>query len=274
MTNKWKILIGIFACVALIISWFLLTPVDIRPALLKKGIRDQNYLRGKELLDQMQEAYGGKDLWSSYEKGSYSQIADWYENRLGLAGWEILPQHFEMTSTLGSDDAEFTLLNGPYSGQIWGIENWNTYRFKDGQKDFTLNENYQQKLIYKNYWFQFPFRISEAPIVAFGGTRMVRDKEYDLLYITWGSVAANGKYDQYVLYLDKETHLIEWLTFTLREKLKSIKITARFDDFKTIGGIVAPFSQFITVGAPGTDGLKMHENRYQWIQFGGERVMR
>ena len=41
----------------------------------------------------------------------------------------------------------------------------------------------------------------------------------DEFFVTWGSEAANGDYDQYVLYLDKETRLIEWLNFTLRERL-------------------------------------------------------
>ena len=68
----------------------------------------------------------------------------------------------------------------------------------------------------------------------------------DEFFVTWGSEAANGDYDQYLLYLDKETRLIEWLNFTLREKVNFARITAQFTDFKTINGIVSPFTQYIT----------------------------
>lgn len=80
--------------------------------------------------------------------------------------------------------------------------------------------------------------------------------------------------DQYVLYLDKETRFVEWLHFTLRDKFNFIHPTAQFTDFKTINGIVAPFNQYITMGTPEERGTKFHENRYQWIQFGTERVER
>ena len=76
------------------------------------------------------------------------------------------------------------------------------------------------------------------------------------------------------MYLNKETKLVEWLHFTLREKFNFMHITAHFTDFKEINGIAAPFSQYITIGRPEKLGSKMHENRYQWIEFGGVRVNR
>ncbi len=254
--------------------WIVFTPSDLRPDRIRSGISDEDFAKGKELLQEMQTAYGGLDDWLSYKTGSYSQIADWYDDKLGMANWDELPQQFEMTSTLGTDDSEFTLLNGPNKGQTWGVEDWKSYQLKSGQKEFVHNEKYHHKLIYKNYWFQFPFRISEAPIIAYAGESTVNGEAYDLLYATWKTETPNREFDQYVMYLDKETRLVEWLNFTVRQKLKFIKITAQFTDFKTINGVVAPFSQYITMGNPESDGQKMHENRYQWVQFGDEKVMR
>jgi len=53
-----------------------------------------------------------------------------------------------------------------------------------------------------------------------------------------------------------------------------MNITAKFTDFKKVNGITCPFSQYITIGNPEEGGRKMHENRYQWIEFGGKRVER
>lgn len=274
MKKKWKI-IGIILGILLIGGlWFILTPTDIRPTYLGDKIAEKDFTKGKALLKEMQNAYGGMDNYLAQKTGTYAQIADWYEDKMGISGWDELPQQFQMTSILGTDDCEFTLLNGPNKSQTWGVQDWKSYQNKNGQKDFVRNEKYHHKLIYKNYWFQFPFRISEAPIIAYAGESTVKGKTYDLLYATWGSEFANEEYDQYVLYLDKETRLVEWLNFTLREKANFAKITAQFTDFKSINGIVSPFSQYISVGNPESPGPKVHENRYQWIQFGEERVNR
>ena len=274
MKKFWKITAIII--VALLIGgwWFVNTPSDLRPDYLGAKIAEKDYAKGKFLLQEMQAAYGGMDNWLAHKTGSYAQIADWYDDKLGIAGWDELPQQFQMTSILGTDDSEFTLLNGMNKGQIWGVQDWKSYQNINSQKEFIPNEKYHHKLIYKNYWFQFPFRISEAPIIAYAGESTIKGKTYDLLYVTWGSEAANREYDQYVLYLDKETKFVEWLNFTLREKVNFVRITAQFTDFKTINGIVSPFTQYITLGNPEDDGRKMHENRYQWIQFGDEKVSR
>lgn len=255
--------------------WFVYTPKDIRPAYLQGEITEKDYQAGKTLLAEMQAAYGGKDQWLAHQTGTYAQEADWYEDKFGRAGWDTLPQQFQMTSILGTDDCEFTLLNGKNKGQTWGVTDWNSYQKKeDGTKQFIENEKYEHKLIYKNYWFQLPFRISEAPIIAYGGEATAYGKTYDLLYATWGSEAANSQYDQYLMYIDQETRMIEWLQFTLRENFVFVQITAQFTDFKKVNGITCPFSQYITFGKTGEDNPKVHENRYQWIQFGMEKVMR
>ena len=275
MKKKWKIILGIMVIILLGLLWFVMTPIDIRPEYLEGKIAEKDYVKGKALLNEMQVAYGGMDNWLAHKTGSYAQVADWYDDKLGIAGWDELPQQFQMTSTLGTDDSEFTLLNGPNKGQTWGVQDWKAYqKKKNGEREFIPNEKYQHKLIFKNYWFQFPFRIGEAPIIAYAGESTVNNKTYDLLYATWGSEAPNRQYDQYVLYLDQDTKFVEWLHFTLRDKFNFIHPTAQFSDFKTINGIVAPFNQYITMGTPEERGTKFHENRYQWIQFGEKRVER
>jgi len=264
-----------FLIAAVVITWFILTPKDIRPPYLKKeNIEDAESL-GHVLLHEVQKAYGGKEHWLSFDIASYQQTADWYEDKFGTSGWDTLPQKFIMTSELGTDNSEFRLLNGQNSGQNWGVKNWNSYRLDaNGDMEYEENEKYQHKLIYKNYWFQFPFRISEAPIILYAGEEAVYGKNYDLLFVTWGSEEANKDYDQYVLYIDQQTRLIEWLQFTIRDKFRFLQLTAQFADFDEINGIICPFTQYITMGKTGNQNRKIHENRYEWIQFGDIKVKR
>lgn len=275
MKKKWKIILGILLVAIIGALWFAMTPVDLRPDYIGDKISEKDYDKGKAIMKEMQEAYGGKSHWLSHKKGSFAQVADWYEDKLGLSGWDVIPQEIQMTCDLGTEDATVTLLNGPNTGKSWGVENWKYYeQVTDGSKQFLEDEKYKDKIVFKNYWFQFPFRIDEAPIIAYAGESTVKGESYDLVYATWGSEAANRDYDQYILYIDKETRLVEWLHFTIRDKLKFIHSTAQFTDFRTIGGIVAPFNQFITRGTPEEDGAKFHENRYQWVQLGEERMDR
>jgi len=255
--------------------WFAFTPVDIRPDHISVGISDSDYVRGKTLMAEMQSAYGGKDHWLAHKAGSFAQVADWYEDKLGLSGWDVMPQELQITSTLGTENCELKLLNGPNTAKSWDNTDSNHYETSaTGDRAIAEDDKFKLKLDFKNYWFQFPFRIGEAPIVAYAGESTVKGESYDLLYATWGDESANRDYDQYILYLDKETRLVEWLHFTIRDKLKAIHSTAHFTDFRTISGVIAPFNQFITRGAPEDDGPKFHENRYKWVQFGEERVIR
>ena len=272
MKTKWKIILAILAGLVALVVWFINHPVDIRPKSLKNGIIQEQYTQGQKLMNEVQEAYGGKKHWLSFGTGSYAQVADWYDDPLGRSGWDELQQQFEMTSVLGTDDSELKLLNGINQGQRWGVENWESYKMIDGKKEFQHNEKYHHKLIYKNYWFQFPYRISEAPIIAYGDKSTINGIQYDILFTTWGSEKANWQFDQYVMYVHPKTRLIEWLNFTLREKIKIINITAHFTDFQKINGITLPYSQYITLGGPHSNVKKMHENRYQWIQFGDQKV--
>ena len=275
MKKKWKIVLGILSILALVAAGFINTPVDIRPPYLKRGASEADYAKGQQLMEAMQNAYGGKDHWLAQQTGSFAQEADWYEDKLGVAGWDTTLQQFQMTSVLGTDNSELTLLNGPCKGQPWGVQDGKTYQKNtDNQQIFLPNDQYQHKLIFKNYWFQFPFRISEAPIVVYAGEATVDGETYDLLFASWGSETPNRDYDQYVLYLDQETRQLEWLHFTLRDIFKFMHTTAHFTDFRSVNGVVVPFNQYVTSWSPEGKRPKFHENRYQWRQFGKERVER
>ena len=247
--------------------WWFNRPVDIRNKYLRHSLTADDYEKGKALIREMETAYGGKEAWLRQLMVSFVQRAEWY-GRQKISHWDTLPKRFELRAKPGSDNCEMTLLNGPNTGTIWGVENGQTYTFdQDRNRKNTEPNAYTDKLIYKNYWFQFPFRIGEAPIIAYAGSEELEGKNYDLIYATWGSEKANPEYDQFVLYLNKESRLVEYLHFTVREKFGAIGLTAKFEDFRRIGPFRLPQSQFVRLGNPLKKGLKMHENHYELIQL-------
>jgi len=241
-------------------------PTDIRNEYLKQGINEEDKRKGKELLSKMENAYGGWAEWKKYKYGCFIQEADWY-GRKTISHWDTLPQRFEMRCELGSNNSELTLLNGKNKGSKYWIEDGDQKR-QQKNKEIELKKNeYHEKMLFKNYWFQFPFRIREAQIISYGGEEELNGQKYNILYATWGSETANKDYDQFVLYLNKSTHKIEKLYFTVREKLNKISLTAEFKDFRNTNGLELPYSQYVRYGKPDDNGIKFHENHYKEVWF-------
>ena len=257
----------VFASMASLIYFFLI-PVDIRNDYLKKELKASDYKKGERLIQEMEMAYGGKEKWLNYRKGSFIQVADWY-GRKKVSGWDTLPQRYEMTTFLGTGNCQLTLLNGPNKGVVWGIEKQKTFRVNsNGEKYYLENAKQADKLIFKDYWFQLPFRIGEASILIYGGKETVNNEIYDVVYATWGSEKANSDYDQFLLYLDQESRLIEYLYFTVRDKMKGARLTTRFDNFKSVDQMILAHDQYVQYGRPQASGIKLHENHYELIQLG------
>ena len=82
---------------------------------MKKGLNENDIQKGKELLNKMELAYGGKEEWEKYKYGEFKQKADWY-GRTKLSNWDTVPQLFKMKCELGSNNSEMILLNGKNKG--------------------------------------------------------------------------------------------------------------------------------------------------------------
>ena len=253
----------------LLLGFVILTSqtVDIRNDYLRSELQEEDYAKGRAMLQEMEDAYGGKENYLAYQQATFIQKADWY-GRKRISNWDTVPQRFQMVSYPHSEDCELTLLNGPNTGLKWGLADGKSYTIQEGQaRQYAQNDHQKDKLIFKNYWFQFPFRVGEAEIVSYAGKAEVAGKSYDLVYATWGSEAANGDYDQFLLYLDPETRMIAYLHFTVRDKFKVLSMTAKFDNFKTVDQLTLPHSQYVTFGKPPSRKIKAHENHYEEIRF-------
>jgi hypothetical protein len=259
------VLLLIFTAAAIYIFYY---PTDIRTASLLDGVEAADYEKGKALIAEMEAAYGGKEEWMAYKEGVFIQSANWY-GRKAISHWDVSPQRFILRCELGTDNSELKLLNGPNTGIRWGIENGTSYSIHSNQERKTEEYNrYSDKLLFKSYWFQFPFRVGEAEFISYAGEATVEGQAYDLVFATWGSEAANATYDQFILYLNKETHLIDWLYFTVRDKIPAVPICAKFDNFKYVDKIVLAHDQYVMQGKPGAKGVKLHENHYEAIHLG------
>ena len=89
---------------------------------------------------------------------------------------------------------------------------WATYKIKpSGDVEFKEDKTLKTLLPTIQYWFEFPFRIIESDIVTYAGEASLNGTDYDLVFTSWGKAEPQKKIDQYLIYINKETHLIDYI---------------------------------------------------------------
>ena len=93
-----------------------------------------------------------------------------------------------------------------------------------------------------------------APIVYYAGEETFKDKSYQLVFVSWEKVEPHKEHDQYLLYINPESKMIEMAEYTVRENYLPasgfLHGSIIFDDFRTVEGISIPFKQSIFINSP------------------------
>lgn len=91
----------------------------------------------------------------------------------------------------------------------------------------------------------FVFEMRSADVVQYAGEVKWRGQSYVRIYMTWGEPNPNWKVDQYVLWINKKTHLMERFDCTARHILPYIrfpfaKASVLFTGYRSINGLQVP----------------------------------
>jgi len=246
-------LIGLPALLGMaMVGMYSMPLADLRNDKLKQGITETMIKRGKKLLNSSAEAHGLKE----YKKLTTIEF-DFKENWNGLMGTMMRPwpennQKIRMKSLLRTFTSNIEFLEGKGKGEIWGIQAWSTYKKNDKNSKihFENDGTVEFFLPTAQYFTELPFRVTQADIIAYMGEKTVNNKKYRLVFATWGSVKPNKKFDQYVIYINKESSLIEKMTYTVRDMMGFMQATVHFDNYKSTQGVTMPSKMTWTMDAP------------------------
>lgn len=242
---------------------------DIRPEILATLDTDNPpsaaaLSRGRLLLEGAANKHG-LAAWKRYHTTSVRVTDNWYGTiaRM-LSPWPAADVRFDISFANGKSAvrAEFVQLEADedseqLAGLVWGVQNWKVYEQpKGGSAEFVDNNDIRFILPTVQYFISLPFRLIEAPIVVDAGSTTIAGTDYDRVLVTWDSVEANDEYDQYVVYIDKSTGLIDKVEYTVREIMSFITGTMHYGDFRNVGGVTVGFDQ--TVTSSPTDADPMH----------------
>ena len=242
------------------ISLFLLQScgiLDLRTKTLKKnGATEATKLKGEQLLESVWIKQGYNKL-NRHEVYSFRGNDTW-KGLLGRMGhlWPERESDMNFKYKVGTFDGQIQFLNGAENKVKIGLQNWNYYELKEGQisfKDKSIKEN--EKRVFGisafQYFSEMIDRLRNAPIISYAGENSFRGQKYDLVFCTWGEEKAHIEHDQYVVWINKETGVMDFVQFTIRESYlkppgyKMLGGAIEFTDLKNIDGILVPHKQLI-----------------------------
>lgn len=240
---------------------------DLRPDDLT--ISSSAETKGRQLLAMMEGAHGSKAALMAHRTYSVELRDEWTPGiaRAVAMPWEFSGQKIRLDTEATTDDSRITFLEGDMEGTVWGVQHWATYTQQPGEEPvFAQDDDVWFWGPTVQYFFEAPFRLSEGGVVSYAGQRELGGKNHDLVYITWGSAEPQDDIDQYVAWLDAETHRLAYLEYTVRDLGGFLSYIIHYEGYRDIQGVMVP-TTMTTHSAPGRDAVG-HKMTVDSVTFG------
>lgn len=209
--------------------------------------------KGIKLLDEACRKQG-MDKLHEHKTYTYTGTDDW-KGRLGKTGklWPNSNIKLQFKHEVGSFYAQVKFLDGKKAGDYAGLQNWKYYYAENGNspKLQKTNEKIEFGISAYHYFSEMIDRLRSARIVSYMGEHEFNGKVYDKVFCTWNKPEAHREADQYVVWINRETGMTEYVTYTLREsylrppRYKSVYGGVQYSNFKEIDGIQIPHKHTI-----------------------------
>ncbi|MBR32867.1 MAG: hypothetical protein CMN77_16310 [Spirochaetaceae bacterium] len=277
MQHTFSRLSAFAAVAAMMLSTAYCSLADIRPDSIKTGITEDQFTRGREILNRAVEAHGGLDRWNKAGPVVVEFSDEWpgFLNRALFMPWPENPVDAALYLLPGQDNSRIVIRKGESRGEFMGLQNWVPYsgESEDGlTADVELepdNDDIKFWVPTLNYFLQLPFRIGEADVVAYAGERELDGRVFQLVFVSWNRAEPQDMVDQYLLWIEKKTGYIEFATYTVRDMGGFVTGTMHYSDFESQDGLVIARSQAV-VDSPEEPGEPLHRLSIQKIHFNAD----
>jgi hypothetical protein len=176
-------------------------------------------------------------------------------------------------------DAQLTFLDGKTQGQVIGLQAWNYYEKPvNGKISFDVED--KPKHIFGmaafQYFTELIGRLSNAELIRYMGETPFKGQAYHQVFVTWGSLKGNDKHDQYIIYINQQSNMVDYVSYTIRENYLDMPGsgmfygTMGFSDFRSIHGFQVPFTQTVFMNGPKEDNEDyVHQLKLESFSFDG-----
>jgi len=223
--------------------------------------------KGQTILKAAMQAHGA-DQWDEIGKyevtledeffGTVGKIANPHKVNPVPVALTLKPRKFEGLMKFRDKQIKY---------QAWGVENGQGYAINwEGEKIAKREDDALFWIPTYQYFIEFPARILEADVFRYIGTDTIEGKVCDQVFVSWGKIEPQKEFDQYLVWVDQETHLIQKIEYTVREAGSFISGYVLLQELKDFGGIKIPTR--MPVGSSMLkEGKYMHEMRIEGIRF-------
>lgn len=242
---------------------------DLRPQTLRSGVAADQATQGRAWLDKMLAAHGGAARFKAARDARFTFTDTWptWLNRTAAMPWPDSGQRLRAEFLLGQDDGRLTFLGGEDDGLVWGLQDWATWTQRPGQAlDWDDDDDVRFWVATMAYFLELPFRIGEANVVAYAGETVVAGTAYATVFASWGTAEPQDEVDQYVLYIDPQTHRLAYAAYTVRDLFGFITGAVHYEGWQTVDGLVFP-QRMTMADEPGGDDVT-HQVQIEAAQVG------
>ncbi len=235
-----------------------------------------NEQKGKELLASSIRAMG-YDKFKAIETYEATAHFDW------KFPWIAMPLN-SLPGAKGNDikfrfktnsfDGQVEYLEGRKKGDIHGLQSWKTYTYYDGKKpEFTKDKRRSWGLASYHYMLEGPYRLTQADIITYAGSKEFEGQKYDLVFVSWKEQAPHKEHDQWLLYINQKTKFVDLANITIRDFFMPFppnmaEGTIRYlDRIKTSEGIYLPQDMVIQLMSPKKEKKHVYRISFRDYQF-------
>ncbi len=207
---------------------------DLRTDALPTDPAEGQRQRGRALLQQAAAAHG-LAAWNTYDTATLRLVNRWKNPiaRTFAAPWgqrDMLEMTYRTDNNLGGIE----IVQGPRAGE--------TFR--------TGDEGEEAGFFLPAFRFLhgLPFFIKDAPVAVYEGAEVWNGRPHDVVFASYapdGDVQPSSKGDQYRIYIDSATRLIDLVQYTVRAESKAATYWTAYDTLTGDGGVT--LARLITV---------------------------
>lgn len=236
---------------------------DLRPRAMPEIMDSEE---AKELLEAACKKHG-LTVWKEHKtytvtlKDQFQGLKGWYANAFGEN-----PVELQGTFAIGRFEGELEFLSGKKKGEIWGFMNGKTYRILPGGANITKeNKNIRFWVPTIQYFIEFPLRILEADAVAYAGEESRNGEICDKIIVSWNSLEPNKHMDQYLIWINRNSGMIDLIQYTVRDYFSWYRGTTIFNGITNFEGVLIPTDMPVYAKHP--DKGKVHHMRLENFRF-------
>jgi hypothetical protein len=219
---------------------------DLRPESLEDNeISAEDEVAGKAVLARAAAAHGGA-TWGSHQTWQVDLEDRWSDAPLikRRSPWPDGAKWLRFQFSPGTSDARVEFLDGPEEGMTWGLAGGRTYTQAPGAAPrWGQAQHMASRLPTMQFLIEFPQRITEAPYISHAGQQQVDGRLTEVVFASWGSVAPHPDYDQFLIYVDAESHHIVAMQYTVRKSGRTLLGHRFWRDLRDVDGALVPFFQ-------------------------------